>query len=472
MLSIDELDDASVSKKHWRWTLIASLGDFLDAGMFGATGITLLAISAYLHFDSLEAGLPALVTLLGSAFGALGFGRLGDKFGRKYIYQLDMILYAFAAIMLALTGLFFSKNFDLVWAMAFYGLVGIAVGADIPTSWSLIAEFSPRKARAKLFSLTNVMWFLAVIIDLIVAIILYNKGMILFRVMWGMLGAVAIISWILRRKLPESPRYDLMKSRFSDLGKTIESLGLEKTASVDKRSTTYRKHLYRELFTTYAPITALAWFLYLVWGIPASTYGEFFPYIFSSLHIASVRDIYAFEMISLVSAIVPGLLVFSLMADRKGTGRLPLYLLSAAMCSVSFYLFVYPPFLGNIPVLIASFLLFGIGEGLGVWPITRLFSIEHFPTSIRNSGQGFVYFTMRFETAIFGLFTPLIIGVGGIHVEYIGWIAGTLFLLGIVVIAILAMVKPELIKTEGVSIDRLSGDPQYSEASGLQQLKD
>ena len=39
----------------------------------------------------------------------------------------------------------------------------------------------------------------------------------------------------------------------------------------------------------------LAWFLYLMWGIPASTYGEFFPYIFSSLHLVSLRDTYAFE---------------------------------------------------------------------------------------------------------------------------------------------------------------------------------
>ena len=78
MTEIESLDNAKVTGRHYTWTIIASLGDFLDAGMFAGTGITLAAISALLHYTTFEAGLPALVTLLGTAFGALGFGRLGD----------------------------------------------------------------------------------------------------------------------------------------------------------------------------------------------------------------------------------------------------------------------------------------------------------------------------------------------------------------------------------------------------------
>jgi inositol transporter-like SP family MFS transporter len=113
-------------------------------------------------------------------------------------------------------------------------------------------------------------------------------------------------------------------------------------------------------------------------------------------------------------------------------------------------------------MLLSSFLLFGIGEGLGVWPVTRLFSIEHYPTSVRNSGQGLIYFSMRFETAIFGLFTPLIIGLNGIHVEYMGWIAGGLFTAGMIVMILLAIMEPKLIRTEGESIDRTSQDSFYN----------
>ncbi len=457
---IGSIDDAKLTRRHFSWTLIASLGDFLDAGLFAGTGITLGAITALLHFTTLEIGLPALITLLGTAFGALGFGRLGDKFGRKYIYQMDMIIYAVAAILLATTGLIPGRAFDIVWAMVFYGLIGIAVGADVPTSWSLISEFAPKKSRGKLFSITNVMWYIAVLIELGVAIALVNTGMVLFRVMWLILGIVAIIAWFLRRSISESPRYDMMKGNNKDVEKTMNLLGAKVTKN--EKSGEYKKYSYKELFTKYGGILLFSWFLYLMWGIPASTYGEFFPYIFDSLHLVSTGTTYGFEAIYFASAIVPGLLIFYFLSDKIKVGRVPLYLSSAAMCMVSFYLLVYPPFLHNVSVLLVSFLLFGIGQGLGVWPITRLLSIEHFPTSIRNSGQGFVWFTMRFESAVFGLFTPLIIASGA-HIEYLGWIAGTFFLAALIVVGIVTKIKPQLVKTESKSIDALSMDNPVEE---------
>jgi inositol transporter-like SP family MFS transporter len=459
MTEIDSLDNAKLTGRHFSWTFIASLGDFLDAGMFAGTGITLGAITALLHYNTLETGLPALITLLGTAFGALGFGRLGDKFGRKYIYQIDMIIYAVAALLLAFTGVIPGRSFNIVWSLVFYGLVGIAVGADVPTSWSLITEFSPKNSRAKLFSITNVMWYVAVLIELGFAIALVNTGMVLFRTIWILLGLVAILSWFLRRRLAESPRFQVMEGNNADVQKTMASLGIKESATKAKKET-YSRKSYKELFTKYGGVMLFAWFLYLMWGIPASTYGEFFPYIFDSLHLVSTRATFGFEAIYFGSAIVPGLLIFYLLADKVKVGRVPLYLSSAAMSMVSFYLLVYPPFLKNVGVLLVSFLLFGIGQGLGVWPITRLMSIEHFPTSLRNSGQGFIWFTMRFEAAIFGLFTPLIIGVNGQHVEYIGWIAGTFFLAALVVVAVLSKVAPSLVKTESRSLDETSKDAE------------
>ena len=459
MTEIESLDNAKLTGRHFSWTFIASLGDFLDAGMFAGTGITLGAITALLHYNTLETGLPALITLLGTAFGALGFGRLGDKFGRKYIYQIDMIIYAVAALLLAFTGVIPGRSFNIVWSLVFYGLVGIAVGADVPTSWSLITEFSPKNSRAKLFSITNVMWYVAVLIELGFAIALVNTGMVLFRTIWILLGLVAILSWFLRRRLAESPRFQVMEGNNADVQKTMASLGIKESATKAKKET-YSRKSYKELFTKYGGVMLFAWFLYLMWGIPASTYGEFFPYIFDSLHLVSTRATFGFEAIYFGSAIVPGLLIFYLLADKVKVGRVPLYLSSAAMSMVSFYLLVYPPFLKNVGVLLLSFLLFGIGQGLGVWPITRLMSIEHFPTSLRNSGQGFIWFTMRFEAAIFGLFTPLIIGVNGQHVEYIGWIAGTFFLAALVVVAVLSKVAPSLVKTESRSLDETAKDAE------------
>ncbi|KAA8922174.1 MFS transporter [Thermoplasma sp.] len=443
---IELLDDARLTGTHVSWTLIASLGDFLDAGMFAGTGITLSAILAYLHITStLLAGFPALVTLLCTAFGALIFGPLGDRYGRKFIYQVDMIIYAVAAILLA-----FSFNF--IWAMVFYALIGISVGADVPTSWSLISEFAPKAGRGKLMTYTNIMWYVGVLVELAIAIAIYNTGITLFRTIWIMLGVIAIVAWALRRKLTESPRFDVLKGRYEDLHSATKVLGTSQESEVSiSKAPKYKEYRYGELFTKYGGPLLFAWFLYLMWGIPASTYGEFFPYIFSSLHLVSTRIVFAFEAIYFGSAIVPGLLIYYFLTDKVGVGRYPLYLTSAAMSAVSFLLLVYKPFLYNVPVLLISFLLFGIGQGLGVWPITRLYSLEHFPTSLRNSGQGFVWFTMRFEGAIFGLFTPLIVKAS---VTYIGWIAGIFFLLALIVVGIMGFAAPSYVRTESRSLDQ------------------
>ncbi len=441
-------DNVNTTSTHYLWTFIAALGDFLDAGMFAGTGITLLAISQFLHFTTFEAGLPALITLLGTAFGALVFGVFGDKFGRKYIYQIDMLLYGFSAIFLALTGIFTSASFNMIWAFLFYALIGIAVGADVPTSWSLISEFSPKHSRGKLMSITNIMWYVGVLVELFIAIPLAGTGMVLFRTIWLMLGIIALITWALRRKLIESPRFLVFKGKEEDVKKALQRIGVKETASVNVQ---YKKYSYKDIFTTFGLVTLWAWFLYMMWGIPASTYGEFFPYIFSSLHLVSTAAVFGMEAVYFGSAIVPGLLIYAYLTDKENVGRYPLWLVSSLMCALSFFLLVYPPFLHNVPVLLASFLLFGIGQGIGVWPIVRLISIEHYPTSIRNSGQGFIWFTMRLEAAIFGLFTPLLVSTYG--VEIIGWIAGFFFVAAFLAVAIVGKVKPEFVKTESKSID-------------------
>ncbi|MEM3858842.1 MAG: MFS transporter [Candidatus Micrarchaeaceae archaeon] len=172
-------------------------------------------------------------------------------------YQIDMIIYAVAAILLSITGIFPGTTFNLIWAMVFYALIGIAVGADVPTSWSLISEFSPKKSRGKLMSITNIMWYVGVLVELGIAIALYNTGMTLFRTIWLMLGIIAIITWFLRRKLAGSPRFMAIKGDVNSIKKTLELLGAKTTIN---KKVSYKKHTYKEIFTTFLPVTLWAWF--------------------------------------------------------------------------------------------------------------------------------------------------------------------------------------------------------------------
>lgn len=419
-------DNAPLEPKHYKWTFIATIGDILDGGMFVATGVTLIPLITYLHLNSFEEGLPALLTLLGTAVGALSLGPLGDKYGRKYIYRFDLILYAAAAFLLALTT-------NIYYSMVFFFLVGLAVGGDVPISWALISEFSPKKHRGKLFSFTYLSWFVGIDIVIILGIILASYGMIIFRTIWIVLAVIAVIGFFLRRELIESPRFDLL-------------------SGVTNSKKHYKKHRYAELFKRYKKAIIFSWFLYLMAGIPLSTGGEFYPFIFKSLGFNTVQS-YEFELLYNTVALFC-IFFFTIFADKLG--RVKLYIISAAVYSFGLYMLVDPALYHIIPYIIMVPIISGAGIGLGFDIIDRLFSVVHFPTSLRSSGQGFIWSTMRFEAAFFGLFTPTIIAI--IAVSGLYTMLGTMILIDLIVIAVLSVMDPSWVKTENRSIDETSND--------------
>src|ERR671910_1898195 len=101
----------------------------------------------------------------GAAIGALIGGRLGDLFGRKRIYQYDLLVYGLGTLLIV-----FSVNLPMLLIGTF--IVGVAVGADVPTSLALIGEFSPSRARGRLMGLSPVAWSLGPIVVFVLAFVL------------------------------------------------------------------------------------------------------------------------------------------------------------------------------------------------------------------------------------------------------------------------------------------------------------
>src|SRR5437763_3209670 len=103
-------------------------------------------------------------------------------------------------------------------AMLFAGyiIVALAVGADVPTSWSLIAEFAPQRARGKMMGLTNIFWYIGPIVTLLLALALAPLGLLGIRLVFLQLAIVAAVTWWLRRGIVESPRYLAMAEGSGD----------------------------------------------------------------------------------------------------------------------------------------------------------------------------------------------------------------------------------------------------------------
>src|SRR5680860_479060 len=94
-------DDSHVTGQQWRWTILAGMASYLDAGSIVALGVGLALWQEYLGMTSTTVGLLAALgpNAFGAALGALIGGRLGDLFGRKRIYQYDLLVYAFGILL-------------------------------------------------------------------------------------------------------------------------------------------------------------------------------------------------------------------------------------------------------------------------------------------------------------------------------------------------------------------------------------
>ena len=130
------------TREDWRNTILAGLANYIDAGSIVAGSVALaLWKDIYGLSDSFIGLIGAFsANAISAGIGALIGGILCDRFGRKKIYQYDMLFYAFGMMFLV----FASAPWMIVLGFV---LVGLAVGADIPASWSLIAEQAPDKKR-------------------------------------------------------------------------------------------------------------------------------------------------------------------------------------------------------------------------------------------------------------------------------------------------------------------------------------
>ncbi|HTD73524.1 MAG TPA: MFS transporter, partial [Steroidobacteraceae bacterium] len=167
------------TRDDWKNTILAGLANYIDAGSI-VSGSAALALWATTYH--LSAGFIGLLgafsaNAISAGVGALIGGRLCDLFGRKKIYQYDMLFYAFGMAWLV----FAVQPWMIVVGFI---VVGLAVGADIPASWSLIAELAPSKERGKHSGVAQVLWYLGPVMVLLMFLVLAPLGVLGARIVF------------------------------------------------------------------------------------------------------------------------------------------------------------------------------------------------------------------------------------------------------------------------------------------------
>lgn len=372
---IAELDRAPLTSKQLKPTFLAAMSDFLDAGAIVAGGASFASWVVAYHLSSGRVGLVAALGANGISAGIGAFigGRLGDRYGRKRVYVADLAVYMLGALIVA-------AGQDLPMLIGGYMLMGLAVGADIPCSWSLITEGAPVRSRSRLMALTNILWYVGPLVILSLAIGLHSDGLVGTRIIFGFLFVIAGITLLLRRTMAESLRWKAQR----------RAQGISRTLAVLRSPQVLKTALF------IVP-------LYILWTLPAGTYGVFLPYVLKSVGTTGPIASYLFQMVWFGSAIIAVALVFVPLCER--IDNRVLFGVSAAMMAAAFYMLLFVS-MNNPTIAMINILLFGFGQGIGAWPLLRIWSTVLYPTEARNTAQGLTWGVKKISIGIWSLYLP------------------------------------------------------------------
>jgi inositol transporter-like SP family MFS transporter len=389
--------------QDWKNTILAGLANYIDAGSIVAGSAALALWVSQFHLSAVFIGLIGAFSAnaISAGVGALVGGRLCDYFGRKKIYQYDMLFYAFGMLWLVFA-------FHPWMIVVGFVLVGLAVGADIPASWSLIAELAPQGARGKHSGVAQVLWYLGPVVVLLMSLALSSLGVLGVRIVFAHLALLAIVLTFFRARMKES------------------TLWAEARAAADQGGAAATGHL-RELFTRQNVRSMLFLVgMYGIWNLWAGTNGFFFPYILRTVGAQTQFTSIAMQAGGFLVAMASIGLFFMRYSDR--VQQRAMFGVSAIIQVIGMALLALFPLTTAVAVIYLFLVWFG--SGFGAQSFFQLWSAELFPTLLRSTAQGLTFAVVRIGLGLWSFFVPILTASGFTKVAWI--LVGFLALSGII----------------------------------------
>ena len=404
-------------KEHWRDTILAGLANYIDAGSIVAASAALVLWQVDYGLSDNYLGMLGAFgpNAIGAGIGALIGGRLCDLVGRKKIYQWDMLVYAFGMALLV---------FAVAPWMIVIGflIVGLAVGADIPASWSLIAEQAPDDRRGKHSGVAQMLWYLGPVVVLLMALALTPLGTLGARIVFAHLLVIALALTLLRSRMHESQRW------------------------VESQQTSAPRRKISELFQGKYLRSILGLVgIYGFWNLWAGVHGFFFPYILRTVGAATQAQAVAIQALNFALGIASIWFVFMKLSDK--VNQRALFLVSAALLVAGMALLALFPL--TIPLALIHILIMATASGFGAQSFFQLWSSEMFPTELRATAQGVCFAVVRISLGAFSFFVPMLTATGFTTLAWI--LVGFLAMSGLIG----AIWAP---RNEGKSLDQLEAE--------------
>ncbi len=264
---------------RWHWSIVIGLGtvwilDGMEVTIVGNIAARLSEPGSGLPITSGEVtGIAAALYVTGACTGALFWGRLTDIYGRKKLFLITLAVYLGATALTAL-------SFDTWWFFLFRFLTGFGIGGEYAAINSAIDELIPAKYRGRVDLLINGSYWLGAVGGALLSIVALNTSIFPADVGWRLtfaLGAVlALVILLVRRHVPESPRWLLIHGRDDEAERIVGSIeervtaeeGKELPAAADEmtihqRTRTTFTEIARTVFARYRRRSTLGFALFI-----------------------------------------------------------------------------------------------------------------------------------------------------------------------------------------------------------------
>ncbi|MGP3989793.1 MFS transporter [Streptomyces sp. 3N207] len=390
--------------RYWRLAVLSGMASYLDSGLLIGISVSLAIWRESFGMGVWMAGAISAIVAFSIALGSLVGGWLADLFGRRRVYNLDILCYSCGALAIAL-----APNEEVL--LTGVVVAGLAAGADLPTSLAVVSEAVPAWARGRLVAFTQVMWSVGIAVTTLLGFALSTMGQLGTRLIVGHLALAALVTWALRSRLaalsaeaPENASPDTSAngaSMPSELG-SPPTVPENDAKGAQRPNGPELKGLLKK--SVLLPMAATFLF-YVAWGLGANTFGQFGTYFLVTVSDASQSLATGLNLAFLPVQLAMAL-VFVRVADTAWRDRL--FFVAAVVQTVGFAI---PSFTGGAVLagMIAYFVLYQISNPLAGEANYKVWSQLLLPADTRGTSQGLTYALSRATFALVAFFTPALL---------------------------------------------------------------
>ncbi len=389
------LDNLPVNRFHWRLVFLSGLGWMFDGMDTILLSLVLPVLAVGWQLSPTQVGLVGTVDRFGALCGAALAGLLADRYGRRALFQATLLIYSLGTGLLALTA-----NLSSFLFIRFF--VGMGLGGELPVVATLVAEWVPARQRGRLLVLLSSFWSYGWILAALMGFLIIPSFGWQAAFLVGALPALYVL--VLRRGVPESPRYLMTTGRRKEAIEVLQRMGVKEEILDANSSASLDSNISRSsVKLLFAPLylrrTILVWIL---WFSLFFTFYGIFIWLPSLLLARGLGLVRSLEYILLMSlAQLPGYFLTGYLADRVGRRWtfVALMLLSAISAGI-FGMTVEPAEVLFWGVLLNFFYA-------GNYALAYAYTPEVYGTGVRATGTGWATAFGRAGAAI----APLTVGL-------------------------------------------------------------